>query len=352
VALSNRRMIDDLRTLFDSFIKLIATVIDEKSPYTGEHCRRVPDLTMLLAEAVSRQQEGALKDFVLTDEDRYQLEVAAWLHDCGKITTPEHVINKATKLETVFDRIHVLDLRFEVLKRDAEIAALRAMLCAARGEAEPGAEPVSSPRETLRRLDEDRAFLQRCNVGSESMSEEDCERVRQIAAMRWRDAEGCEQPLLTQEEVHSLTVLRGTLTPDERAVVNNHIAATIAMLQGLPFPKHLKDVPEFAGAHHERMDGKGYPRGLTREQIPIPARIIAIADIFEALTANNRPYKKGKSLRESLEILGRMRLDAHIDPDLFDVFVREQVYLRYAERYLDPEQLDAVDHAAIPGFDA
>jgi hypothetical protein len=202
----------------------------------------------------------------------------------------------------------------------------------------------------LRELEEDRKFLQCCNIGGERMKDEDIARVKRIAAYRWRDVEGRDAPFLSDDEVKNLTIRAGTLTDDERKVINHHIVATIKMLEALPWPRHLTKVPEYAGGHHERMDGKGYPKGLTREQMSVQARCMGIADIFEALTAKDRPYKKGKTLSESLEILGRMRLNNHVDPDLFDVFVRRKVYRRYAEMFLDPEQIDDVDETRIPAI--
>ncbi|HEV8097487.1 MAG TPA: HD domain-containing phosphohydrolase [Burkholderiales bacterium] len=340
VALTNRMLINQLEELFESFIGMINTAIDEKSPYTGGHCQRVPLLTMLLAEAAAETREGPLADFTMSDQDRYELKIAGLLHDCGKVTTPVHVVDKATKLETIIDRIHVVDTRFEVLKRDAEIEMLKDGSAAAR-------ERYAA---RIRQLDDDRAFLRSANIGGERMRDEDVARVERIGAYRWSDAEGNESPFLTAEELQNLTIRAGTLTPDERKIINHHIVATIKMLEALPWPKHLRKVPEYAGGHHERMDGKGYPRGLTREQMSVPARVMGIADIFEALTAKDRPYKRGKTLSESLEILGRFKLNGHVDPDLFDVFVRKKVYLRYAEAYLDPDQIDEVDPSRIPGF--
>jgi HD-GYP domain-containing protein (c-di-GMP phosphodiesterase class II) len=183
------------------------------------------------------------------------------------------------------------------------------------------------------------------------MRPEDQERVQQISKRyRWRAVEGSEADFLTADELDNLSIRAGTLTADERKIINHHIDVTIKMLEALPWPKHLKKVPEYAGGHHERMDGKGYPKGLKREEMSIPARIMGIADIFEALTAKDRPYKKGKTLTESLHILGKFRLNGHVDPDLFDIFVREKVYLRYANQYLDREQIDEVDLSGIPGF--
>jgi len=352
VALTNRMLIMQLEELFESFINLMNTAIDEKSPYTGGHCQRVPQLTMLLAEAVNESTEGPLSSFTMTDIDRYELKIAGLLHDCGKVTTPVHVVDKATKLETIYDRIHLVDTRFEVLKRDAEIELLREKaLLVAHGalRAEHDAADARH-RERIRRLDDDRAFLRACNIGGEAMRDADMERVRQIARYRWTDVSGHQADFLSEDELKNLTIRAGTLTGDERQIINHHIVATIKMLEALPWPKHLKNVPEYAGGHHERMDGKGYPKGLLREQMSVQARVMGIADIFEALTAKDRPYKKGKTLSESLQILGKMRLGGHIDPDLFDVFVRRKVYRRYAEMFLDKEQIDDVDETKIPGY--
>jgi HD-GYP domain-containing protein (c-di-GMP phosphodiesterase class II) len=338
IALTNRMLINQLEQLFESFIKLINTAIDEKSPYTGGHCQRVPVLTMLLAEAVNETAEGPLAAFQMSDKDRYELKIAGLLHDCGKVTTPVHVVDKATKLESIFDRVHLIDTRFEVLKRDAEIEFLR------------GGGDERRLHRRLRELDDDRKFLHACNIGGERMREEDIERVRHIARYRWRDVSGHEADFLTEDELKNLTIRAGTLTDEERKIINHHIVATIRMLEALPWPRHLKNVPEYAGGHHERMDGKGYPKGLTREQMSVQARCMGIADIFEALTAKDRPYKKGKTLSESLEILGRMKLNGHLDPDLFDIFVRRKVYRRYAEMFLDADQVDAVDESRIPGY--
>jgi len=338
VALTNRMLINQLETLFESFISLINGAIDEKSPYTGGHCQRVPVLTMLLAEAVNETKAGPLADFNMSDKDRYELKIAGLLHDCGKVTTPVHVVDKATKLETIFDRIHLIDTRFEVLKRDFEIEALKGKLT------------DKQLRDGLRQIEEDRRFLQACNIGGERMKDEDIAQVKRIAKYRWRDLSGHEADFLTEDEVKNLTIRAGTLTDDERKIINHHIVATIKMLEALPWPKHLTKVPEYAGGHHERMDGKGYPKGLTREQMSVQARCMGIADIFEALTAKDRPYKKGKTLSESLEILGRMKMNQHVDPDLFDIFVRRKVYRRYAEMFLDKEQIDDVDESKIPGY--
>lgn len=350
VALTNKKLIDAQRRLFEAFIELIAGAIDDKSPYTGGHCRRVPELTMMLADAASRTDTGPLADFAMTEEDRYELKIAGWLHDCGKVTTPEYVVDKATKLETIQDRIHEVDTRFEVLKRDAAIRMLQRVLAAqSRGERVDHEAEQAGLQTEMAALQDDRDFLRTSNVGGEFMSDEDIERIRRIARYRWKNAAGREVNLLTDDELHNLCIRKGTLNEKEREVINYHIVATIRMLEALPFPSYLKNVPEYAGGHHERMDGKGYPKGLTREQMSVQARVMGVADIFEALTARDRPYKPGMKLSRALEILSRMRDDHHIDPDIFEVFVREGVYMDYARRFLEPEQMDEVDHGALLG---
>jgi len=350
IALTNRLLIIHLENLFESFIGLINSAIDDKSPYTGGHCQRVPQLTMLLAEAVDSCKVGPLRDFTMTDRDRYELKIAGLLHDCGKVTTPVHVVDKATKLQTIFDRVALIDTRFEVVKRDAEVALLRARL-EKLGQRRTDVVGDAQLMAGIREIDDDRDFLRRANIGSEAMKDEDIARVLAIARRyRWRSSDGSNCDFLSEEEIRNLTIRYGTLTPEERQVINHHIEVTIQMLEALPWPKHLKRVSEYAGGHHERMDGKGYPRGLTRDQMSVQARCMGIADIFEALTAKDRPYKKGKTLTESLTILGKFKLNGHIDPDLFDIFMWERVYEKYARQFLEPEQIDEVDVTRIPGY--
>lgn len=351
VALTNHNLIEGLKGLFEAFIELIADAIDEKSPYTGGHCQRVPELTMMLADAANRTQVGPLKDFSMSEKDIYELRIAAWLHDCGKVTTPESVMDKPTKLSTIFDRIDLIRQRFELLKKQAECEMLRKQLNALKnGEHTDSTKLESELAGFKQKLDDDSNFLCNANIGSEFMTPEHQQRVRDIAAYTIQGTDGEPTNLLTENEVYNLNIARGTLTSEERSIINNHIVVTINMLESLPYPKDLRRVPEYAGGHHERMDGRGYPRGLTRDQMSVPARVMGIADIFEALTSRDRPYKKAKTLSESLQILGKMKLDNHIDPDLFDVFVREKIYLRYAQLFLEPEQIDEVDESLIPGY--
>jgi HD-GYP domain-containing protein (c-di-GMP phosphodiesterase class II) len=351
VALTNHNLIDGLKGLFESFIKLIADAIDEKSPYTGGHCQRVPELTMMLADAAIKTKTGPLKSFTMSEKEIYELKIAAWLHDCGKVTTPEYVMDKATKLETIFDRIHLIDDRFELLKTQRENACLRKALESAGSGKLVNVLKLEREIDGIKKLlEEDKNFIRKVNFGSESMRPEDLQRIKDIANYEYLNDSGHTARFLSENEVKNLMIERGTLTPEERMVINNHIVVTINMLESLSYPKDLRRVPEYAGGHHERMDGKGYPKGLTREQMSIPARMMGVADIFEALTSKDRPYKKAKTLSETLAILGKMRLDNHIDPDVFDLFIREKIYLKYAEKFLEPAQIDEVDVASIPGY--
>lgn len=356
VAMTNHNLIEGLKGLFEAFIELIADAIDQKSPYTGGHCRRVPELTMMLTQAAIKAKTGPFKDFTLNENEFYELKVASWLHDCGKVTTPESVMDKPTKLSSIFDRIQLIGERFELLKQQAECEMLKKQVALLNNnsENEDLQDKFAELRSTLKafklKCDQDRDFLKQANVGSEAMTQEDQQRVRDIGMLTITDSEGRPTPFLSENELYNLSIVRGTLTAEEREVINNHIVVTINMLDSLPYPKSLVRVPEYACGHHERMDGKGYPKGLTREQMSVPARVMGIADIFEALTSKDRPYKKAKTLSESLMILGKMKVDHHIDPDLFDLFIRDRIYLKYAQQFLEPEQIDEVDHAQIPGY--
>lgn len=351
IALTNHNLIEGLRNLFEAFIELIADAIDEKSPYTGGHCQRVPELTMMLAEATHNITKGPLKDFKMSEIEFYELRIAAWLHDCGKVAIPEAVMDKPTKLSAIFDRIELIDQRFELLKTQTQRNMLQKQLEMLKVNRSTEVEKLEKEYQCfVQKLDDDKLFLRQNNYGAEYMSIADQLRIKAIADYKIENEQGEVIKFLTENEVYNLNISRGTLTAEERTIINNHIVVTINMLESLPYPKILRRVPEYAGAHHERMDGKGYPKGLTRDQMSLPARMMGIADIFEALTSRDRPYKKIKTLTESLTILGKMKLDNHIDPDLFDIFIREKIYLRYAEKFLEPIQIDEVDEHLIPGY--
>jgi HD-GYP domain-containing protein (c-di-GMP phosphodiesterase class II) len=348
VAITNKNLIKDLEVLFESFIKLIASAIDAKSPYTGGHCSRVPEITMMLAESVNDINEGPFAGIQFSDKEMYELKIAAWLHDCGKVATPEYVVDKSTKLETIYDRIHTVATRFEVIKRDEEIKFLKKQLSIQKNSSLSDMDKKEAIKKArvlylkkIKQLGEDKTFIEESNFGGEFMSQDRKDRVNKIASYRYKD-NGSAKSFLSDNEVYNLCISRGTLTPEERKVINDHIVVTIDMLEQLPYPKHLRNVPEFAGGHHEKLDGTGYPKGLNHAEMSVQAKIMAIADIFEALTARDRPYKKGKTLSQAMRILGFMKNDAHIDTELFDVFVKEKIYLKYAQEFLDPEQIDEV----------
>jgi HD-GYP domain-containing protein (c-di-GMP phosphodiesterase class II) len=318
--LTKGELIKGMGDLFNAFVELIAHAIDEKSPYTGGHCRRVPELTMALAEAAT--QAGLMS---MSAADRYEIQVASWLHDCGKITTPEWVMDKATKLQSINDRIELIATRFGKRAAEREAACWQ-------GIAEGGERltAMAALRQEVQAINDDLTFVRRVNIGGESMTSADLERLQGLF----------RAGLLTADETRNLSIIRGTLLPEERNIINHHIVATLTMLEKLPFPKHLARVSEIACGHHERMDGKGYPKGLRREQLSIPARIMGIADVFEALTAGDRPYKKAMKLSQALEILAAMARDGHIDPDLHRVFLEAKVWQGYARKFLQADQLD------------
>ena len=395
VAIENQLLIHEQKILLESFIQLIAGAIDAKSPYTGGHCQRVPVLTKMLAEAACQEKTGEFADFDLSENEREQLHIAAWLHDCGKVTTPEYVVDKATKLECLTDRLHEIRMRFEVLKRDAQVVYWSAIAAGA----DKTAQQILLDK-ALAQIDSDFIFVASCNVGAEYLDPVKIARLTQIAQQTWLrtlpDRIGIShdelmrkendpektlpviEPILADKvehlferaardwiapdnswgfkvdipkflynrgELYNLTISRGTLTPEERFKINEHMIQTIIMLDKLPFPRHLNQVPEIAGGHHEKMDGTGYPKRLSKEAMSVPARMMAIADIFEALTAADRPYKSGKKLSEALKIMHGMQKDNHIDDALFGLFLRSGVYLDYARQFMHKDQIDEVDIA-------
>lgn len=397
LCIDSQRLLEQQKQLLEAFIQLLAGAIDAKSPYTGGHCQRVPELTLMLARAAADSQAPEFASYQPSDEQWEELHIAAWLHDCGKITTPEYVVDKATKLETLYDRIHEIRTRFEVLKRDAWITYWQARC--------EGAEADQQARlrdQQLSALDAEFAFIARCNLGGEAMAEADLQRIQAIAARTWRrtldDRLGVsweetqrqarspapklpvDEPLLADRlehliersaseqmpadnpwgfklevpthkfnrgELYNLSIARGTLTAEDRFIINDHIVQTIRMLNHLPFPAHLKNVAEIAGGHHEKMNGSGYPKRLRREEMSLSARMMAIADIFEALTAVDRPYKKGKTLSESLNIMLGMCKGEHVDSSLFGLFISSGVYRQYASKFLQNEQIDSVDEHSL-----
>ena len=358
--------------LLESFIEVLARAIDAKSPYTGSHCQKVPIITRMLATAATEEKEGPLKDFEMSDDDWYALHIASWLHDCGKVTTPEYIVDKATKLETINNRIHEIRNRFEILRRDAHIAYLQKRLAEVDSKENLQAEFVAR----VKQLEDDFAFVAWCNTGDNEISKADQKRLEEIGSqtftryfnrmlgLSWAERNAvttpeiynhpCQEQLLQDRpdhlmdgynrgELYNLKIKQGTINKEEREKINDHIVVTIDMLKALSFPKKLANVVEYAGSHHEWVNGKGYPNHLTGDQMSIPAKIMAIADVFEALTAKDRPYKEPKKLSEVLRIMQEMKNIGHLDPDLYRVFITHKVYMDYAEQYMDKDQIEAIN---------
>jgi HD-GYP domain-containing protein (c-di-GMP phosphodiesterase class II) len=341
VSLQNKLLRDAQRDLLESFIKMIASAIDAKSGYTGGHCERVPVITEMLTRAACDAKTGPFAEFNLSEAEWYELHIAAWLHDCGKVVTPVHVMDKSKKLETINDRIDTVRARFEVVLRDARLRAYD------REKAGEDAATVASElEEEMAGLRDDLAFLEKTNFGGEFLAREGQERIKRIA-QRTLEMGGERVPLLTAEEVQNLSVSRGTLTEKERLVINAHMVHTVNILNALPFPPQLRRVPEYATGHHEKMDGTGYPRGIYAGDMSVPARIMAVADVFEALTAIDRPYKQPKKLSEVMSIMGKMKEQHHLDPDVFDLFITSGIYRKYAQNNLPAELVDAVDEQKL-----
>ncbi len=349
VALTNTQLIHGLKELLYSFMQAIAAAIDAKSPYTRGHIDRVVDLTMRIAETINAQTDGPYAGVRFNENELEELKLAAWMHDVGKITTPVHVVDKSTKLEAIVDRIEIIRTRFGLIGKALQAELLEKLLELA-GSGAKRSEMFAITEEMERRrqeLEADLEFVISCNKPGEFMSDDKIARVKDIAARTYRDGEA-ESPWLTEDEVMNLCIRKGSLTDAERKVIEDHTVVTIDMLSRLPFPKRLRRIPEFAGSHHEKLDGTGYPNHIGGEQLSLQARILAVADVFEALTAADRPYKPPMKLSQAMKILGFMVKDKHVDADVFALFQQSGVYKQYAESHLKPEQIDEVPPPGQP----
>jgi len=342
VALTNSQLIQNLTDLFYAFIKSIATAMDEKSPFTGGHINRVVDLTMMIAQLINDTNQPPFENIHFNEDEMEELRLAAWMHDIGKITTPEIIVDKATKLHAFTDRIEFIETRFELIAATIENDFLKRKLeLAGRGEcnAEISTKLVQEKVQQLERLSKDFDFLKRVNQGNEYLNDEKFERLNAMAAKTYL-YNGSQRPYLNADEIKNLRIRKGTLTQDERKIIENHAEVTFKMLNELPFPRMYEMVPEYAASHHEKIDGSGYPRNLREEQLPLQSRIMAVADIFEALTAKDRPYKKPMKLTQAIKILSVLKAERHIDPSLHDLVINSDLLKQYAQTHMKPDQID------------
>ncbi len=342
VALTNTQLIQDLKNLFYAFIKSIATAIDEKSPYTGGHITRVVDLTMMIAEEINKTDHGPFKDVIFNEDEIEELRLAAWMHDVGKITTPENVIDKSTRLQAIFDRANLVETRFQLIFKSIENEYLqRKIEFLQNGISDESKIKIMDQEleDKIRDLGEELKFIIACNNPGEFVSDEKIDRIKKIAKKNYVSPDG-EHPYLTEDEVENLCVRKGSLTDKERNIIENHAGITLKILNELPFPAKLANVPEFASSHHEKLDGSGYPRGLSEKELSLQSRIMAIADVFEALTAKDRPYKEPMKLSKAVKIMEFMKQDKHIDADIYDLFLESQLFYEYAKKQMAPEQID------------
>lgn len=342
VALTNTQLIQDLRNLLYAFIKSIATAIDEKSPYTGGHINRVVSLTMMLAEAINNTNKDKFKDVNFNEDEMEELRLAAWMHDVGKIITPEYVVDKSTKLQTIFDRINLIETRFQVIAQLIEDKHFSRKMKLMQNGKTNGSEVKQLDKElagNIKLLQEELDFIKKCNNPGEFLGDDKIEKIKEIANKTYSFG-NMDYQYLTEDEIKNLCIQKGSLTDEERKIIENHATMTLKMLKELPFPARLANVPEYAAGHHEKLDGSGYPRGLTEKEMSLQSRIMAVADIFEALTARDRPYKKSMKLSQSVKIMGFMKKDRHIDPDIYDLFMESRLFYDYAKKEMNPDQID------------
>lgn len=334
VAITNAGLVEEIRNLFNSLVKVLATAIDRKSHYTGNHVQRVAEFNVMIAKAIHDKTAGPFADVRFSDGELEEMRLAGWLHDVGKITTPVSVMDKSTKLETVFDRIGLIETRFALVRRLKEIGSLERKARLMQDGA--GEEALQRVDDELAReievLEGDLRFVVRCNQPGEFLADEDLERLREIAQRTYLE-DGAEKPCLTEDEVRNLTIRKGTLTCEEIEVMREHVVTTARMLEQVPFRGRLSDVPRIASQHHEKLNGAGYPRGLKAANISLQSRILAVADLYEALSAKDRPYKKPMTEDQILSILQRAADNDEIDRDIVGLLIEDRLHRRFEEAY-------------------
>lgn len=332
VAVTNAQLISEMDNLFDSFVQVMATAIDEKSPVTGGHIRRVANMTLTFADILTKNQDK-YKDISFNDDQMAELRIAAWMHDIGKVTTPVEVVEKAKKLQTIFDRIEFVDLRLCFIIEQMEKSFLNEKIKILQNGSDTKKVSTLEDQQKVKRqeLMDIRDFINQCNNPGEFLEDEKIARLEEISKMTWTDFDGNEQPFLNEDEVLNLSIRRGSITETERKKMQNHAAVTLKMLKKIPFTKKLKNIPLYAGAHHEFINGGGYPLGLKEDEIPFEGKIMCVTDIAEALTASDRPYKKAMPLEVVYRILREMADKGELDKELVEFFISEEVFSKYKE---------------------
>jgi HD-GYP domain-containing protein (c-di-GMP phosphodiesterase class II)/ribonuclease BN (tRNA processing enzyme) len=326
MALTNMQLISSLEEFINAFVSTIAKAIDAKSPYTSDHIAKVERIALLIAKAIN-DDKTIYKDVTYTENDYKQIALAAWIHDIGKISMPEHVLDKATKLEKIYDRVNLIEQRFELIKKDKEIEYLKNQISKEKFE------------EDIKELNDYTEFVKRVNLGGEFMSDEDISKLDKISKLSYKK-DKMEFPLISPDEYYNLSIKKGTLTKEEINIIRNHAQLSLDMISELPFPKKYKDVLNIACNHHEKLNGTGYPRGLSEKDISLEDRIMILSDIFEALTASQRPYKDAMKLSVAKNILEKMMNNGEIDKDLIQFFFNHNIFEEYSKEALKPEQLD------------
>ncbi|WP_418640964.1 HD domain-containing phosphohydrolase [Sulfurimonas sp. ST-27] len=329
VAITKVKLIAGLENLLEAFLKSIIYAVGKKSPYTAGHIKRMVQLSLMLANAVNKENQ-IFQNKTYTKEQLQEINFAALMHDIGKLATPEQIVDKATKLETIYDRVYMIEARIALIKKEYEIACLKKEI------------DKKTFEDTVKELENYFDKIQESNKAAGFTSDEDVALFTMLADKVYQ-INNKAYKVLTKDEAYNLSIRKGTLTKEERQIINDHAKISLEILKKLPFPQKYKNIPEIAGSHHEKLNGKGYPRGLKGDEISFEARILAIADIFEALTASDRPYKKANPLSLAMKILYFMAKENELDKSLVKYFYTSGLYKEYAKKFLPKSSIDEVE---------
>ncbi|UMZ74962.1 HD family phosphohydrolase [Natranaerofaba carboxydovora] len=329
ISLTNQQLIEEIENLFESFVQVMVTAIENKTPYNASHTEKVSKLAVKLAKAVHNSNKEPFGDEFFEEDRLKQLEMSGWLHDIGKVSIPLSVMNKKTRLD---ESLTLVLTRINLAKEQAQKEKIEELITKNRDADDANLDAKKIQKEcqaVIEKYDKILETIKAADNPDNFIDEDKKNELIEIANIKYKDETGEKKPLLTEEDLECLTVSKGTLTEDEKNIMQQHVDITEKILSKIPFTKKLSKVQEFSCMHHESLDGKGYPKGLEEEDIPLEARILAIADIYDALTASDRPYKKGIPVEKALNIMKSMVEEKKLDKDLYELFVEEKIYESY-----------------------
>jgi len=330
IALTNMNLIKEVEDLFESFARVIVTAIDAQTPYNATHTRKVSNLACLIAEEINEINKGPLSEEYFDEERLKVLNMSGWLHDVGKIATPLEVMNKASRLGNLLPLV-LQRIDYVLEKEKSSFLKKQLQTLIEKGDIEKIAPLEKEMQERLDKLQEARKLIEKADNPGTFIDDDIKKQLTEVGNLKYYDQEGYHRPLLEKKEMENLLIPKGTLTAEERKIIEEHVVITEKMLAQVPFSRKLSEVPRFACMHHENLDGTGYPQGCTGDKIPLEVRILTVADIFDAFTASDRPYRSKIPEDRAAEIIRQMVAEGKLDSNVVETLVQNRLWERMEE---------------------